>query len=154
MWHTVKSMGFHAAHLPRFRVFCCILAAFWAGMILLGAVRLASASLLTLHAPRTTAAAPLASQCPMCDAMAHGGMHSKMKCCCHAGGATGSSCACACRPQPQPATLAMLVWSPLAVLPKVQFAPIPVCQPCLYWPHTRPLCTISYAPLPRPPRLL
>lgn len=156
MWHTVCSMGFAAAHRLRFRVFCCLLAAFWTAMILLGAVRLAFAAPSRPHASRIAAATPAASRCPMCAAMAHAGMKSGMKCCCCHGGMTTASCVCvcACRPQPQPATLAVLVWSPLAVLPAIQAAPAPFSEPYLYPALSRRLCTVSRSPEPRPPRSL
>ncbi len=155
MWYTVRNMGFAAAHQPRFRVFCCLLAAFWTGMILLGAVRLAFAVPTTPHASRTAAATPAASRCPMCAAMAHAGMKSGMKCCCRQGGGmTTASCVCACRPQPQPATLAVLVWSPLAVLPAIQAAPTSFSEPCLYPALSCRLCTVYRSPQPRPPRSL
>lgn len=152
MWHTVTSMG-AAAHQPRFRVLCCLLAALWTGMILLSAVRLASAVPLTTHASQTTATSA-AIQCPMCAAAAHAGMKSGMKCCCYDGGMTTAFCACACRPQPLPATLTVLVWSPLAVLPATHAAPAPTSRLCIYSVHSRRLCTVFRTPLPRPPRFL
>ncbi len=154
MWHTIRSMGFSAAYQPRFRVFCCLLAAFWIGMILLGAVRLAFAAPSRPHASRIAAATPAASRCPMCAAMAHAGMTGMKCCCCHGGGMTTASCVCACRPQPQSATLAVLVWSPLAVLPVIQAAPTPFSEPCLYPALSHRLCTVSHSPQPRPPRSL
>ncbi len=168
-------MGFNAAHQPRFRVFCCLMASFWAGMILLGAVRLACAVPAAPHAPRMTVAPPAVSRCPMCTATAQAGMQmagmqmagmqmagmqmagmqmAGMKCCCHAGGASSLPCQCACRPLPQPRTVTVLVWSPVAVLPVKQSVTPPASRTDIHTAVFSLLLTLSRTPLPRPPRLL
>jgi len=80
------------------------------------------------------------------------GMKLGMKCCCHAGGAPSASCMCTY--QPQPRTIAVLVWSPLAVLPPRQAIVPPVCRPDILPAAVPGLTLLSYSPLPRPPRLL
>lgn len=153
IWHTVSSMGFAAAHRPPFRVFCCLMAAFWSGMILLGAVRLACAA--PPRVSRSTISSAAASHavchCPMCASMGRGGMKC---CCCHAGGKPSASCACTCRSQSQAATVAVLVWSPLAVLPGKQVSVPPSYRACSYPALASCLCTLSHPPAPRPPRFL
>ena len=147
-------MGLRTRHRPRFRIFCCLLAGFWTGMILLGVVRLAFAAPAKPYTSRTAAATHAAFRCPMCAAMAHAGVKSGMKCCCCHGGGMTTSCACACRPRPQPATLAVLVWSPLAVLPAEQFLVQPLFQTSVFSSIVPKLMALCRAPCPRPPRLL
>jgi hypothetical protein len=154
IWHTVPSMGFDIAHKPPFRVFCCLMAAFWAGMILLGTFRIACAAPPPVsQSTLSSASVPHAvCHCPMCASMGHAGMKC---CCCHSGGTPFASCVCQCRPQPQTAaTLAVLVWSPLAVLPGKQVSVLSSYRAWHYPALSSRLCTLSRLPLPRPPRLL
>jgi hypothetical protein len=152
-------MGLTAAHKPPFRVFCCLMAVFWAGMILLGTFRIACAappivsrSIDSSPDVPPNAASHIVCRCPMCASMGHVGMKC---CCCHAGGKASVSCVCQCRPQPQTAaTLAVLVWSPLAVLPGKQVSVLSSYRTWHYPALSSRLCTLSRLPLPRPPRLL
>lgn len=77
---------------------------------------------------------------------------SGMKCCCPAGGAQ-TACRCGVQPAPK-LTAALLLWSPLAVLPaSLRFSP-PHLAAYAYPAAAFALAAPRRTPLPRPPRSL
>lgn len=146
-------MRFAAAHSLCLRLFCALLAAFWAGMILLGSAGLAGArSTPRLSCRQPASAAQPVRRCPMCAGRHMGGM----PCCCHALDRSFVSCLCSLQPRPDSTEkMALLVWwSPQALLPAALSIAGPVVRTCVYPAFSSCFEVLRLSPLPRPPRLL